>query len=176
VALGANFWCYKIGHNYRGVQVNFEGAATLFKDSGLLAQDSDWTDAAHPSQKIIFSDALATPRNWTIDTSVGFFAPFLPSIQWLIGYRAQQFRFTYTDMSQRELGRKPIYDSGEVIQFKQSYKIYYGSGALCAQFEPGSCGANNLAMDFYLQDKALKTPIRDQHIFLLEISKKYYVL
>ena len=70
------FGVIKLGHNYPGVQVNFEGAATLFKDSGLLAQDSDWTDAAQPSQKTIFSDALATPRNWTIDTSVGFFAPF----------------------------------------------------------------------------------------------------
>jgi hypothetical protein len=95
------FGVIKLGHNYPGVQINFEGAATLFKDSGLLAQDSDWTDAAQPSQETIFSDALATPRNWTIEPSVSFFDPFLPSIQWLIGYRAQQFRFTYTDMSQR---------------------------------------------------------------------------
>ena len=145
------FGVIKLGHNYPGVQVNFEGAATLFKDSGLLAQDSDWTDAAQPSQKTIFSDALATPRNWTIDTSVGFFAPFLPSIQWLLGYRAQQFRFTYTDMLQRELGRQPIYDSGEVIQFNQSYKIYYGGGALCAQFEPGRWLGTLAAYNFFLR-------------------------
>jgi hypothetical protein len=117
------FGVIKLGYDYPGVQVNFEGAATLFKDSGLLAQDSDWTDAAQPSQKTIFSDALATPRNWTIDTSVGFFAPFLPFIQWSLGYRAQQFRFTYTDMSQRELGRPSIYDSGEVIQFEPGRSI-----------------------------------------------------
>jgi hypothetical protein len=41
-------------------QIFQQGVATLFKDSGLLAQDSDWTDAAQPSKKIIFSDALAT--------------------------------------------------------------------------------------------------------------------
>ena len=30
------------------------------------------------------------------------------------------------------MGRQPIYDSGEVIQFNQSCKIYYGGGALSA--------------------------------------------
>jgi hypothetical protein len=132
------FGVIKLGSNYYGLQVNFEGAATLFKDSGLLAQDSDWLDPGNHNQKTVFSDGLAMPRNWTIDTSIGFGVPIAPNIQWLLGYRVQQFRFTYTDVTQWELGVPGfLYLPREGIQFSQNYKQYYGGGELHASLDLG---------------------------------------
>lgn len=95
----------KTGLILKGLQVNFEGALTLLTYSGLKAQDSDWTDETLPDQKTIFSDAEARPRGWTFDASFGFDLPFSDRIRWIVGYRAQQFMFTYTDMYQSELYR-----------------------------------------------------------------------
>lgn len=133
------FGVIKLGTNYYGLQVNFEGAATLFKGSGLLAQDSDWLYPLNQNQKTVFSDALAMPRNWTLDTNIGFGLPIASGVQWLLGYRAQEFRFTYTDMNQQSL--IPEYNSGftagEAIQFSQYYRHYYGGGALRTQLDLG---------------------------------------
>lgn len=130
----------KTGLILKGLQVNFEGASTLLTYSGLKAQDSDWTDETLPDQKTIFSDAEARPRGWTFDASFGFDLPFSDRIRWIVGYRAQQFRFTYTDMHQNELYRpdRNGFDPGEAIQFTQDYRHYYGGAVTGAQFDMGS--------------------------------------
>ncbi len=130
----------KTGLILKGLQVNFEGASTLLTYSGLKAQDSDWTNENLPDQKTIFSDAEARPRGWTFDASFGFDLPFSDRIRWIVGYRAQQFRFTYTDMYQSELLRpdRNGFDPGEVIQFTQDYRHYYGGAVTGAQFDMGN--------------------------------------
>ncbi len=118
----------KAGFMYRGLQVNLEGASTLLTYSGLMAQDSDWEDLSQPNQKTTFSEGEARPRGWTVDASVGFDLPVLANVRWILGYRAQQFRFTYTDVYQKELYRpdRNSFDEGEGIQFTQDYRHYYG--------------------------------------------------
>ncbi len=132
------FGVAKMGSNYRGLQVNFEYAATLFTYSGLLAQDSDW-EIPHSNQKTTFSDASVTPRCYTVDASVGFGLPIVRTIQWLLGYRAQQFRFTDKDSLERYLsGKPPSFDPNENIEFCQYYYIYYAGGALASKFDLGT--------------------------------------
>ncbi len=127
----------KTGIFYKGLQVNLEGASTLFLYSGLKAQDSDWTDVNLPGQKTIFSDAEARPRGWTFDASLGFDLPFSNRIRWIAGYRVQRFRFTYTDMYQSELYHPEHngFEPGEVIQFTQDYKHLYGGGVIGSEFD-----------------------------------------
>ena len=129
----------KAGLIYKGLQVNFEGASTLLTYSGLKAQDSDWTNETLPDQKTIFSDAEARPRGWTFDASFGFDLPFTNRIRWLAGYRAQQFRFTYTDMYQSELYRpdRNGFEPGEAIQFTQDYRHYYGGAVVGTEIDLG---------------------------------------
>lgn len=131
------FGVVKAGANYKGLQVNFEGSSTLFTYSGLLAQDSDWGSPPYdPSQKDTFSDGLAMPRAWTIDASVGFDLPIISCVRWVIGYRAQQFRFTYTDSTQWSLiPNNSGYSPGESIQFTQNYKQYYGGGVVGVEID-----------------------------------------
>ena len=100
------FGVVKLSSRYRGIQVNFDGAATLFPYSGLKSQDSDWLDPNNPGQKLVFSEANDFPRGWTFDTRIGYTIPAFSSIQWLLGYRAQQFRFTATDGMQHSLWEK----------------------------------------------------------------------
>lgn len=130
----------KAGFLYHGLQVNLEGASTLLTYSGLMAQDSDWTDASRPNQKTIFSEGEARPRGWTIDASVGYDLPVLARVRWILGYRAQQFRFTYTDVYQKELYRpdRNGLDEGEGIQFTQDYRHYYGGAVTGVQIDMGS--------------------------------------
>jgi hypothetical protein len=45
----------KLSRVFYGMEVNFEGASTLFVSSEPMIQDSDWTDPTNPSQKTIFS-------------------------------------------------------------------------------------------------------------------------
>ena len=129
------FGVIKLGGYYNGIQVNFEGASTLFTYSGLKEQDSDWFDWNNPGQKIVFSEAQDFPRCWTFDTSVGYTMPCFPIVQWVLGYRAQQFRFTNTDGMQHSIW--PEYDwgvlPGEGTNFSQFYKIPYFGGALYSQ-------------------------------------------
>ncbi len=129
------FGVVKLGSIYRGIQVNFEGAATLFTYSGLKEQDSDWLDPNDPNQKIVFSEASDFPRCWTIDTSIGYLIPAFPSIQWLLGYRAQKFGFTNTDGFQTSLWEQYNWGAmpGEGTQFTQYYKVYYFGGAVYSQ-------------------------------------------
>ncbi|MGD9819165.1 MAG: hypothetical protein AB7V04_10765 [Desulfomonilaceae bacterium] len=122
----------KTGLNNRGLQVNLEFASTALTPSGLKAQDSDWDNISLPNQKTIFSEAEAKPRGWTFDASLGFDLPVIDAVRWIIGYRAQQFRFTYTDMSEK-LFFKPQqngFSDGEVIQFTQDYKYYYAGAVI----------------------------------------------
>ncbi len=130
----------KAGFMYRGLQVNLEGASTLLTYSGLMAQDSDWEDPGQPNQMTTFSEAEAHPRGWTIDASVGFDLPVLANVRWILGYRAQQFRFTYTDMYQKELyhPERNGMDEGEAIQFTQDYRHYYGGTVTGAQLDMGN--------------------------------------
>ncbi len=126
------FGVVKLSSSYRGIQVNFEGAATLFTYSGLKSQDSDWLDPNNPGQKIVFSEANDFPRGWTFDTSIGYTIPAFSSIHWLLGYRAQQFRFTATDGMQSSLWEQfnGWLLPGAGTEFSQYYKIYYFGGAL----------------------------------------------
>ncbi len=127
----------KAGIVYKGLQLNLEGASTLLTYSDLKAQDSDWTDRNLPSQKTVFSEAEAYPRGWTIDASVGFDLPVLESVRWILGYRAQQFRFTYTDMYQKELYEPEGngFSGGEIIHFTQDFRHYYGGAVIGSSVE-----------------------------------------
>jgi hypothetical protein len=104
------------------VEVNFEGASTLFTNSGLKEQDSDWFDRNNPGQKIVFSEVQDFPRRWTFDTSVGYTMPCFPIVQWVLGYRAQQFRFTNTDGMQHSIW--PWYDGGS-CQVKEPISVNF---------------------------------------------------
>jgi hypothetical protein len=154
------FGVVKLGSIYRGIQINFEGAATLFTDSGLKEQDSDWEDPNNPGQKTTFSEANDFPRCWTFDASIGYSIPAFPSIQWLLGYRAQQFRFTMMDGEQRSIWSDHTdFLHGEGSHFSQYYKIYYFGGAIFSQLpysmfaklsgDVGSVIANNV--DYHLR-------------------------
>jgi hypothetical protein len=129
------FGVVKLGSIYKGIQVNFEGAATLFTYSGLKEQDSDWFDPNNTNQKIVFSEANDFPRCWTFDTSIGYRMPSFSSVQWLVGYRAQKFGFTNTDGFQTSLWEQYNWGAmpGEGTQFTQYYKIYYFGGAVYSQ-------------------------------------------
>ena len=85
------------------LQFNLEVASTLSVFSKLKAQDSDWEDINNPGQKTTFSDAQARPRCWTFDGNIVGPLTDNSRIRWLAGYRVQQFRFTYTNMLQREI-------------------------------------------------------------------------
>jgi hypothetical protein len=126
------FGVVKLGTIYRGIQVNFEGAATLFTDSGLKEQDSDWEDPHTIGQKTKFSEANDFPRCWTFDANIGYAIPALPAIQWLLGYRIQQFRFNMMDGVQYSLIDPPHIDylHGEGSAFSQHYKISYLGAAI----------------------------------------------
>lgn len=154
-----SFGVIKFGSNSYGIQVTFEGAFSILYDSTLKAQDSDWEDANNPSQKTTFSDGLAMPRSWTFDTGIGYTVPSIPYVQWLLGYRAQQFRFTYTDVTQGDLfGNPSRFYPGESIHFSQYYKIWYLGAALYPQLpynflgkltaDVGTVKANNV--DFHV--------------------------
>jgi hypothetical protein len=126
--------------------VKLEGAATWSVYSNLKAQDSDWEDSNNPNQKTIFSDAQSKPRCWTFDASVSAPLPLYSAIRGVIGYRAQQFSFTYTDILQRNIFDSqtgqyiPIaitFDPGAAIEFSQYYKHYYVGGAVSFMCDPG---------------------------------------
>ncbi len=125
----------RFGVSLGAVQVNIEGASTWIPFSGLKAQDSDWTDAGNPNQKTIFSEGKAKPRGWTLDVNFASSVPGVSNLQGVLGYRAQQFRFTYTDVWHRELyNPPPRFLPGAGIEFSEYYKHYYAgvvlSGAL----------------------------------------------
>lgn len=125
------FGVVKLGGNYYGIQVNFEGAATLFTASGLKEQDSDWEWPNVIGQKTKFSEANNFPRCWTFDANVGYAIPALPRIQWLLGYRIQQFRFNMMDGVQYSLTHPYVdYLHGEGSSFSQFYNISYIGAAI----------------------------------------------
>lgn len=120
----------KLGGVFYGIQANFEGAATLFMSSEPMIQDSDWLDPENPGQKTKFGEGNNFPRCWTFDTSVGYTLPVFSSVQLLLGYRVQQFRFTWMDGVEHSLVDPVDYMKGEVIQFSQHYGISYLGGVV----------------------------------------------
>ncbi|MGC8658122.1 MAG: omptin family outer membrane protease [Desulfomonilaceae bacterium] len=141
------------GVSYKNVQVNLEGASTLFTYSGLPAQDSDWLFPHNPGQKTDFSEAEAKPRGWTIDANVGFDIPLSNGIKCILGYRAQQFSFTYTDMNQVSISEPESsgFFPGETIQFTQNYKHYYGGGAISSIFDLGTVYPRASGTDLFVR-------------------------
>jgi hypothetical protein len=132
------FGVVRLTYGYPNIEFNAELAATLTVFSNLKAQDSDWTDPNNPGQKTVFSDAKAKPRSWMWDLSVNAALPRLNALRGLIGFRGQQFRFTYTDITQREIfdentGYFPAtrdFTPGEAIQFTQNYQHWYFGGVV----------------------------------------------
>jgi hypothetical protein len=118
----------RLGKNYQSFGVEIEYASTALLGSSLKAQDSDWTDPANPNQKTVFSDARAKPRGWTLDVCGTIPVPDISYVKGVLGFRAQQFNFTYTDLLQRELGLPPEFVPGEGIEFTEYYKHCYVGG------------------------------------------------
>jgi len=135
-----NYAVITLGWLGEPLELNFEYATTLTLLSKLRAQDSDWEDPANPTQKTTFSEGKAKPRGWTFDGNAAMRLPLvtgLPALKVIVGYRAQQFRFTYTDVLQGSIfdpgsGYIPtVYEflPGAVIEFSEYYKHYY-AGAI----------------------------------------------
>lgn len=120
----------KLGGNYYGIEVNFEGASTLFVSSEPMIQDSDWLDPRNPGQKTKFGEGNNFPNCWTADASLGYTIPAFSPIKLLLGYRVQQWRFTWMDGVEHSLTDPVDYMKGEVIQFSQYYNISYFGGAI----------------------------------------------
>jgi hypothetical protein len=135
----------KLGYVMNGLEVKFDFASTLIVPSFLKAQDSDWEDPNNPGQKTTFSDAKAKPRLWAFDGGVAFDIRPMPVLKAVVGYRAQQFTFTYTDMLQGTIWDnstqtyRPVavfdYVSGPAIEFSQYYQHWYGGGILTTSFD-----------------------------------------
>lgn len=140
------FGVARMGAPVGRLQLNLEVGSTLSVFSRLKAQDSDWEDVNNPGQKTIFSDAQARPRCWTFDGNVVGPLTDNSRIRWLAGYRVQQFRFTYTDMLQREIfepgaGYFPAqfyFEPGAAIEFRQNYKHLYLGGIVSASMDLGA--------------------------------------
>lgn len=123
-----------------------EGSSTALIWSGLKAQDSDWQNPAAPGQKTTFSQGQARPRIWTFDASVAAAIPPLPCIRAIVGFRAQQLRFTYTDVLQGTIAELDAKDQfigylpaaefmplpGAVIEFGQYYRQFFLGGVVNA--------------------------------------------
>jgi len=125
-------WCgvVKVGYISPAWNIALTYSSTALLFSGLQAQDSDWTNPAAPGQKTVFSEGKAKPRVWTFDTSIAGFPVAASLIQGIIGFRAQQFNFTYTDATQYEIGAAPIYLPGAGIEFSEHYYHWYGGGII----------------------------------------------
>lgn len=130
VRVGAGAWNF---------QLDGEWGGTLVVSSGLKAQDSDWEDLANPGQKTTFSEAEARPRGWTLDFSLSFPVPRIANLRGLVGYRRQQFSFTYTNGIQRSIWdentqtyvRQPDDPlPGANIEFEEVYSHVYAGGVL----------------------------------------------
>jgi len=125
-----------------------EGTSTALVWSGLKAQDSDWMDPNDPGQKSIFSQGQARPRIWTFEASLAVSVPTVSCLKAILGYRVQQFRFTYTDAIQGTIAEFDAsgrfiryltvaefeYLPGTVIEFGQYYRQLFLGGVLTSAF------------------------------------------
>jgi hypothetical protein len=137
----------KLGYALSDLEVKFDVASTLLLPSFLKAQDSDWQDPNNPGQKTTFSQGKAKPRMWTFDGSVAFNMPSMTTVKAVLGYRAQQFNFTYTDVLQGSIWDPDIktyrplavfdFFPGAGIEFTEYYKHWYGGGVLSTALDLG---------------------------------------
>lgn len=120
----------RAGAYFGGFQLDIEGASTLSTASGPKAQDSDWENPATPGQKTTFSEGEAKPRGWTLDVGLSGELPSVARVRPVIGFRIQEFRFTYTDVLQGELAGGAEFLPGPIIEFSQRYRHWYGGAIL----------------------------------------------
>jgi hypothetical protein len=131
------FGVVRLGKGSGDIQFTLEVAATLDTFSNLKAQDSDWIWPGDPNQKSVFSEGKAKPRGWTFDGSLSYPVPGLSSVRAVAGYRAQQWKFSYTDATQFQafddtgpVVVPPLFLPGIGIEFSEYYKMLYGGGIL----------------------------------------------
>jgi hypothetical protein len=134
----------RLGKGSGDIQINLELAGTLDVFTNLKAQDSDWVYFADPGQKSIFSQGKAMPRGWTFDGSLSYPVPGMFFVRGVGGYRAQQWKFTYTDFTQFRAFNAfgpvvvpPIFIPGAAIEFSEYYDMWYGGGILTIDFNLG---------------------------------------
>jgi len=168
----------KLGYALSGLELKFDAAATLFLPSFLKAQDSDWEDPNNPSQKTTFSEGKAKPRMWTFDGCVAFNMPSVPIVKAVLGYRAQQFSFTYADVLQGSIWDedtqtyRPVtvldFLPGPSIEFTEYYKHWYGGGILSTSLDLGfvaqGLASRQLMLKFQADYAYVKANNLDFHI------------
>jgi hypothetical protein len=123
-----------------GLEIACDVAASMSSATGQDAQDSDWEDPENSHQKTTFSDALSRPRGWMFNASLSYGFPGFPCLRGVAGTRGQQFRFTYTNILQRQIfddkegyGDYPAdFTPGASIEFSQAFRHYYAGGILVA--------------------------------------------
>jgi hypothetical protein len=137
------FGVAKAGWAFRTFELKMEYASTALLPSGLKAQDSDWEDPNHPNQKTTFSQGKAKPRGWTFDLSTTIPVPAVSNVKGIVGYRKQQFKFTYTDVLQSSIwdgaGYIPVvrgFFPGAGIEFSQYFTHWYVGGVTEWTFDP----------------------------------------
>ncbi len=138
------FYVARLGGGCGCVQINLELAGTLDTFTNLKAQDSDWIYLADTDQKSIFSQGQAKPRGWTLDTSLSCAVPGMRFVRAIGGFRAQNWGFTYTDVTQ-SVAFSPFgpvlgpttFGGGPGIEFTEAYKIWYGGGIIILPFDLG---------------------------------------
>jgi hypothetical protein len=156
--------------------------------SGLKAQDSDWQDPNRPGQKTTFSEGKAMPRVWAFDSSLAVAVPQVPWIKAIGGFRAQQFRFTDTDLVQGTIamldadgnfiGYLPVasYEllPGAAIEFSQYYKQYFLGGVVTGNLSAGNWSvgpiASNLDLRFQADVALVIGKNHDQHLLRTDKS------
>jgi hypothetical protein len=133
-------------------ELSLEGSSAALVWSGVQAQDSDWENPNSSGQKTTFSQGQARPRIWTFDASVAVSIPQAPCLKGIFGFRAQQFRFTYTDSIQGTIAEFDASDRfirylpaaqfqdlpGTVIEFGQYYRQLFLGGVLSRTFNPAT--------------------------------------
>jgi hypothetical protein len=155
----------KTGYAFRSFELTLDAACTASVLSSLKAQDSDWLDAVNPGQKIVFSDGKAKPRGWTVDLCTSVPLPILPYLKGVLGFRRQQFSFTYTDFLQSTIGVFDANDNfigyapvvsrdfapGAGIEFTESYKHWYAGGIASRTFNLGDIAGFGSSTAFVLR-------------------------
>lgn len=126
------FGVVKAGWAFSTFGIKAEFASTALTPSSLRSQDSDWELDANPGQKTTFSQSNAKPRGWTFDLSTTIPCPSIAgcagSVRGVVGYRAQNFRFTATGGTQFDLFEPPIPLPGAGIEYGQTYQQWYVGG------------------------------------------------
>lgn len=138
----------KVSYTCTLFELFLEGSSTALVWSGMKAQDSDWENPDSSGQKTTFSQGQARPRIWTFDASVAVSVPQVAYLKGIVGFRTQQFRFTYTDAMQGTIAEFDDSDRfirylpaaefqylpGTVIEFGQYYRQVFLGGVLTSAF------------------------------------------